>query len=320
MSGARASATPGRNGEAEVVGTVFHAGVRVDHERLEFVGDFVDERGPLDGGFVPTRSPATDSTRRYVWDWCRRRREGRVAFRSVRRGAWRAVHPSRGRSGGDGPDPDDGHDEGEQDRSGKPARKSDARRSERWHRQRGGPTSDVEHADDGGVFLGREGAHDQREVYRRGTAHPEPEQENRDQQRRNDGEKQQDDADGHTDERIRIAEGTETFRRAIENGDMPTIKNMIGDISQRPDVSGLKAIGKIDDLIDGPAPVIVVLGEMGAGKTDFACLLAQRWRALHQENSLLGTNIRSLEEKDRWVDDDGDVQDGWVPDYGTLME
>ncbi|WP_226006609.1 hypothetical protein [Natrinema salinisoli] len=121
-------------------------------------------------------------------------------------------------------------------------------------------------------------------------------------------------------EQIRLMEGTETFRRAMENGDMPTIKHMVGDTSQRADVSGLKAIGKIDELVNGPAPVIVVLGEMGAGKTDFACLLAQRWRALHQENSLLGTNIQSLEEKNRWVDDDGDVQDGWIPDYGTLME
>ncbi len=121
-------------------------------------------------------------------------------------------------------------------------------------------------------------------------------------------------------EQIRMVEGTETFRRAMENGDMPTIKHMVGDTSQRADVSGLKAIGKVDELINGPAPVVVVLGEMGAGKTDFACLLAQRWRALNRENSLIGTNIQSLEEKDRWVDDDGDVQDGWVPDFGTLME
>ncbi|TYL37593.1 hypothetical protein CV102_16675 [Natronococcus pandeyae] len=121
-------------------------------------------------------------------------------------------------------------------------------------------------------------------------------------------------------EQIRMMEGTETFRRAMENGDMPTIKHMVGDTSQRADVSGLKAIGKVDELINGPAPVIVVLGEMGAGKTDFACLLAQRWRALQQNDSLLGTNIQSLEEKNRWVDDDGDVQDGWIPDYGTLME
>ncbi|WP_312907080.1 hypothetical protein [Natronosalvus caseinilyticus] len=119
---------------------------------------------------------------------------------------------------------------------------------------------------------------------------------------------------------IRMVEGTETFRQALENGDMPTIKHMVGDTSQRADVSGMKAIGKVDNLIDGPAPVIVVLGEMGAGKTDFACLLAQRWRDLNRSDSLLGTNIQSLEEKNRWVDDDGDVQDGWIPDYGTLME
>ncbi|WP_252698296.1 hypothetical protein [Natronosalvus vescus] len=119
---------------------------------------------------------------------------------------------------------------------------------------------------------------------------------------------------------IRMVEGTETFRQALENGDMPTIKHMVGDTSQRADVSGMKAIGKVDNLIDGPAPVVVVLGEMGAGKTDFACLLAQRWRDLNRSDSLLGTNIQSLEEKNRWVDDDGDVQDGWIPDYGTLME
>ncbi|WP_137289507.1 hypothetical protein [Natronorubrum halophilum] len=121
-------------------------------------------------------------------------------------------------------------------------------------------------------------------------------------------------------EEIRMVEGTENFRRAMENGDMATIKHMVGDTSQRADISGLKAIGKVDELINSPAPVIVVLGEMGAGKTDFACLLAQRWRALHQENSLLGTNIQSLEEKNRWVDANGDVQDGWIGDYGTLME
>ncbi|USZ71997.1 hypothetical protein [Natronosalvus halobius] len=119
---------------------------------------------------------------------------------------------------------------------------------------------------------------------------------------------------------IRMVEGTETFRQALENGDIPTIKHMVGDTSQRADVSGMKAIGKVDNLIDGPAPVVVVLGEMGAGKTDFACLLAQRWRDLNRSDSLLGTNIQSLEEKNRWVDDDGDVQDGWIPDYGTLME
>ncbi len=121
-------------------------------------------------------------------------------------------------------------------------------------------------------------------------------------------------------ERIRLAEGTETFREAMQNGDMPTLKHFTGDTSQRADVSGIKAIGKVDDLITGPAPVIVILGEMGAGKTDFSGLLGQRWDDHQPEDRLIATNIQSLQEKTRWVDDDGDVQDGWIADYGTLME
>ncbi|WP_224268566.1 hypothetical protein [Haloprofundus salinisoli] len=117
----------------------------------------------------------------------------------------------------------------------------------------------------------------------------------------------------------RIA-ATETARTALDAGDMPTLKHLTGDQQQRADVSGLKAIGKVDDLITGPAPVIVVLGEMGKGKTDFACLLGQRWLEHQSQDALIGTNIQSLQEKKRWVDDEGDVQDGWIPNYGTLME
>ncbi|MDG5778997.1 hypothetical protein VB773_01050 [Haloarculaceae archaeon H-GB2-1] len=119
---------------------------------------------------------------------------------------------------------------------------------------------------------------------------------------------------------IVAVEGTEAARKAMEVGDTQTLKHFTGDCGQRADVSGIKAIGNVDDLINGPAPVIVVLGEMGAGKTDFACLLAQRWMQQQSADSLVGTNIQSLEEKTRWVDSDGDVQDGWIPDYGTLME
>ncbi|MFC7115846.1 hypothetical protein ACFQH2_14045 [Natronoarchaeum sp. GCM10025703] len=119
---------------------------------------------------------------------------------------------------------------------------------------------------------------------------------------------------------IRRVAGTETGREALENGDMATLKHLTGDTNQRADVSGIKAIGKVDDLITGPAPIIVLLGEMGAGKTDFAGLLGQRWDHHQPEDRLIGTNIQSLQEKTRWVDDDGDVRDGWIGDYGTLCE
>lgn len=76
-------------------------------------------------------------------------------------------------------------------------------------------------------------------------------------------------------ETIRI-EGSDTARTALDAGDMETLKHFTGDRGQRADVSGLKAISTVDDLVTGPAPVIVVLGEPGARKTNFSALLGQR--------------------------------------------
>ena len=64
-------------------------------------------------------------------------------------------------------------------------------------------------------------------------------------------------------------------------------------------------------------PVLVILGDMGTGKTDFGGLLAQR--AVH----LLGiekvaSNIPSLREVDDWTDQDGEQRDGFVPDLPTM--
>jgi len=115
-------------------------------------------------------------------------------------------------------------------------------------------------------------------------------------------------------------EATDAGRKAMQNGDMQTLKHQTGDHGQQADISGIKAIGQIDDLVSGPAPVIVILGEMGAGKTDFAGLLGQRRDHLVDGDHIVGTNIRSLQEKDPWIDDDGNAQDGYIPNYGTLIE
>jgi len=117
--------------------------------------------------------------------------------------------------------------------------------------------------------------------------------------------------------RIRAVEATETGRQAMENGDMPSLKHLTGDRGQQADISGMKAIGKIDEIIESPAPVIVILGEMGAGKTNFAGLIGQR------ATQLLGieqvaSNIGTLRETTDWVDRDGNVRDGYVPDFGTM--
>jgi len=115
--------------------------------------------------------------------------------------------------------------------------------------------------------------------------------------------------------RIKRMEGTETFRQAMDEGDLDTLTHFTGNTSKRADVSGLQAIGELEALVDGPAPVIVILGQMGTGKTDFACLLGQLWERQQDEDVLIGSNIQSLQERTKWEDGDG-----WIPDYSTLVE
>ncbi|MBP2250437.1 hypothetical protein J2754_000734 [Halarchaeum solikamskense] len=129
-------------------------------------------------------------------------------------------------------------------------------------------------------------------------------------------------------ERISAVSAAERHREALADGDMQTLKHLTGQQDQRADVSGIKAIGKIDDLVTGPAPVICVIGEMGAGKSDFAGLLGQRW-VHHHPGTMVASNIRTLQEKTPWPveDDDGNElppsereHDGWIPNYPTLMD
>jgi hypothetical protein len=115
-------------------------------------------------------------------------------------------------------------------------------------------------------------------------------------------------------------EATEAGRKALETGDIATLRHQTGDEDQKGDISGIKAIGQVDDLVTGPAPVLVLLGEMGAGKTNFAGLLGQRRDHHVDGDHLIATNIASLQEKEPWIDDEGNAQDGYIPNYGTLTE
>ena len=118
---------------------------------------------------------------------------------------------------------------------------------------------------------------------------------------------------------LRAIAANETGREARKNGDMETLKHLTGDTNEQADISGLKAIQKIDKIIEGPAPVIVILGPMGAGKTDLASLIGQRARHLLGVEKV-ASNIKSLRETDEWTDQDGNDRSGFVPNHDAMME
>lgn len=144
---------------------------------------------------------------------------------------------------------------------------------------------------------------------------------------------------GHADELEEIQEirgiaATETARTALDGGDMPTLKHLTGDQQQRADVSGMKAIDALRETVTGPAPMFYIWAEPGAGKTNFAFLLAQLWKQAHGSEALVASNVRTLMESDPWPparDGDGEYapleanhlaesNDGWIPNFGHLTE
>ena len=103
-------------------------------------------------------------------------------------------------------------------------------------------------------------------------------------------------------------ESTETLTRAIHSQQPQTQSYFVGDPAARSDISGLKALKKMEDMIIRPAPIIYVFGEPGSGKTNISLLFSQLWKREH-EGGEIGTNIRTLEQKD-----------DWLPNYGTLND
>jgi len=123
----------------------------------------------------------------------------------------------------------------------------------------------------------------------------------------------------HVRDIVRI-EATEAGRKAMDAGDMQTLKHLTGDQGQRADVSGIKAIDALRDQMTGPAPMFYVWAEPGARKTNFACLLAQLWKEQQATDAIVASNVRTLEETDAWAVGGGEDRDGWLANYGELKD
>jgi hypothetical protein len=57
---------------------------------------------------------------------------------------------------------------------------------------------------------------------------------------------------------------------------------------------------ELEEIIGRAAPIIYIYGEPGSGKTNIGLLLSQLWKREHP-NGVIGSNIRTWEECDKWI-------------------
>ena len=119
--------------------------------------------------------------------------------------------------------------------------------------------------------------------------------------------------------RLRRVAATDTARTALDAGDMPTLKHLTGDTTQRADISGMQALMDLVDLVDRPALLWYIFAPPGSGKSDFACLSGQLWRRTHPGGEV-ATNIRTLREADEWIANYPDVLDWFKQDQQAVMD
>jgi hypothetical protein len=116
-------------------------------------------------------------------------------------------------------------------------------------------------------------------------------------------------------ERLRRASSNRNASRAIREGDMFTLQNIMGQSSNRQDISGVRTISAFRDAVARPAYVCYMHGHMGDGKTDFACFVGEIWKdemERREYDTVIGSNIKTLEEAetietfpdfDEWLDE-----------------
>lgn len=110
---------------------------------------------------------------------------------------------------------------------------------------------------------------------------------------------------------------TETATRALRDGDLDTISNLVGDPAMESDISGLKAIQKVEQIMDKEAPIVYVYGEPGSGKSNISLLLAQVWSRIQQRHDRphqLASNIRTLRDQDEWIERYSELE-AWAKEH-----
>lgn len=113
---------------------------------------------------------------------------------------------------------------------------------------------------------------------------------------------------------VRRVEGTQTVNEAVAESDTATMKFVSGDTSQRADISGIEAVQTVEELVAGEAMIWYIWAHMGNGKTNFSLFAAQQWQRANP-GGIVASNIRTLEEQDKWCRNWGELED-WITQDG----
>lgn len=110
---------------------------------------------------------------------------------------------------------------------------------------------------------------------------------------------------------------TEGFSRAVEGGDAAGLRAYVGSQEDSPDVSGIRVLQTLEDLITGDASMLYLYGHMGNGKSMFASLLAELW-AEATPGGEIAANSRTIEAA-TWISSWTELQEWMVEDEATVL-
>lgn len=111
--------------------------------------------------------------------------------------------------------------------------------------------------------------------------------------------------------------GTEGFGDALEAGDAAGVRHYVGSQEDTPDLSGMRTLQAIKDLITGDASMLYIFGHMGNGKSFFASLIAEIW-ADETPGGIVGGNTRTIEAAD-WLGTWDELKDWMHEDQQTVL-
>lgn len=116
---------------------------------------------------------------------------------------------------------------------------------------------------------------------------------------------------------LQTSHATEGYSRAVEGGDAAGLRAYVGSQENQPDISGIRVLQTLEDLITGDASMLYVFGHMGNGKSMFASLMAEMWDQATPGGEI-AANSRTIDAA-RWVSSWPELQNWMVEDETTVL-